>query len=217
MQVTDETKRAEQLLTGAYSLRTAADNIKYYKDFAGIYDVQYAERMGYSYPDALAQVYRSYQQSTDTPVADIGCGTGLVAIALDLPVVQIDGFDISAQMLNVARGKSIYRTCYEVDLHTGVEGLPCNYGAVVSAGTFTFGHLGPATLRPLLDLAKTGALFCVGINASHFKEAGFKQVFDELVTDLKITSPVFIQQHIYSGQDSDHAHDLATIAVYRKR
>ena len=215
--MTDEIKRAEQLLTGAYSLRTATDNIAYYKDFAGIYDVQYAERMGYSYPDALAQVYCAHRQVSDIPVADIGCGTGLVAAALQLPAAQIDGLDISDQMLAVARAKSVYRTCYEVDLLNGVEGMPCDYGAVVSAGTFTFGHLGPVTLITLLDIAREGALFCIGINAMHFVEAGFKQVFAELIADQKITSPVFIQRDIYSSQDSDHAHDLATVAVYRKR
>ena len=104
-----------------------------------------------------------------------------------------------------------------MDLLDGVEGIPCDYGAVVSAGTFTFGHLGPITLITLLDIAKKGALFCIGINGRHFMEAGFKQVFDELVSDNKITPPVFTQQEIYSGQDSDHAHDLATVAVYRKR
>lgn len=215
--MTDEIERAEKLLAGAYSLSTAEDNIEYYKDFAGIYDVQYAERMGYSYPDALAQVFQTYQQPTDTPVADIGCGTGLVASALQLTDKQIDGFDISAQMLHVARAKSIYRTCYEVDLLAGIEGVPCDYGAIVSAGTFTFGHLGPATLVTLLGIAKEEALFCIGINATHFEKAGFKQVFDELLSGSRITPPVFTQQEIYSGQDSDHANDLATVAVYRKR
>ena len=215
--MTDEIKRAEKLLRGAYSLRTAADNIEYYKDFAGIYDVQFAERMGYSYPDVLSQVYQSHQQPEDVPVADIGCGTGLVAAALQLPDQQIDGFDISTEMLTIARGKKIYRACYEVDLLDGVEGMSCDYGAVVSAGTFTFGHLGPLTLISLLDIAKEGALFCIGINAGHFKEAGFNQVFDALVAESNITPPVFTQQEIYSGPDSDHANDLATVAVYRKR
>ena len=88
---------------------------------------------------------------------------------------------------------------------------------MVSAGTFTFGHLGPLTLISLLDIANEGALFCIGINAGHFKEAGFNQVFDALVAESNITPPVFTQQEIYSGPDSDHANDLATVAVYRKR
>lgn len=213
----DDLKKAERLLLGAYALRSAKDNIEYYRDFAPIYDDQFAGRMGYSYPAALANVYNKFKKDTDDfPIADIGCGTGLVAKALALPAAQIDGIDISDDMLDVARAKSIYRECYQIDLKSGIEGLPCDYGAVVSAGTFTFGHLGPETLTPLLDIARNGALFCIGINAQHFENEGFARVFSQLSVEGRISKPVYTQQEIYSANTSEHAGDDATVVVYRK-
>lgn len=212
----DNVKKAERLLRGAYALRSSKDNIEYYRDFAQIYDDQYAGRMGYSYPAALAQVYSDYKNSNDVPVADIGCGTGLVASELGLPPQTIDGIDISEDMLTVAREKSIYRDCYQIDLKSGVEGLPGDYGAVVSAGTFTFGHLGPESLVPLLDIGREDALFCIGVNAQHFEKEGFSLMFRQLYGGGKISEPVYTQQKIYAAENSAHAKDVATVVVYRK-
>lgn len=213
----DNVKKAERLLMGAYALRSSKDNIEYYRNFARIYDDQFAGRMGYSYPAALAQVYNDYKDPDDVPIADIGCGTGLVASELGLSSQHIDGIDISEDMLSVAREKSIYRDCYQVDLKSGIGDLPGDYGAVVSAGTFTFGHLGPETLLPLLEIARNNALFCIGVNAQHFENEGFARMFKQLHTEGKISTPVYTQQQIYSAKNTDHASDVATVVVYRKR
>ena len=108
---------ATRLLEGAYALRTASDSIDYYREFADLYDRDYADRMGYIYPAMLAAIFKQYAGKGDTPVADIGCGTGLVAEALKSvgptmnPTIEIeiDGIDISTEMLDKARSKNLYR------------------------------------------------------------------------------------------------------------
>lgn len=60
--------------------------------------------------------YRDAANTTDTPIADIGCGTVLVASALNFPREQIDGIDISVEMLGVAEQKQLYRSLFEADL-----------------------------------------------------------------------------------------------------
>jgi predicted TPR repeat methyltransferase len=51
------------------------------------------------------------------PVLDLGCGTGLIAVALtDLPIAPIVGIDISPRMLEVAATKQLYSTLHEADL-----------------------------------------------------------------------------------------------------
>ena len=45
---------------------------------------------------------------------------------------------------------------YEVDLTGALNMITVTYGAVLSAGTFTHGHLGPGPLRNLLDIARPG-------------------------------------------------------------
>ncbi|MEM7440336.1 MAG: methyltransferase domain-containing protein [Pseudomonadota bacterium] len=150
-------KTATELLEGAYRIATPADNLDYYADFADVYDRDFAGAMGYIYPRALAERFQAHAGTEDVPVADIGCGTGLVAEALGLPARDIEGFDISPEMLAKAQDKGLYAALHEADL-TAPMGMEPRFGALVSAGTFTHGHLGPAPLENTLQLARPGAL-----------------------------------------------------------
>ena len=58
-------------------------------------------------------------------------------------------------MLSVASEKQLYRSLFQVDLTKTLEKIENNYGAVLSAGTFTSGHLGPEPLRDLLGIARS--------------------------------------------------------------
>lgn len=207
--------KAEKLLEGAYALRTADDNRRYYHDFAPIYDTEYVKRMGYSYPAALAKVFHRHASDSDRPVLDIGCGTGLVAEALQLPAEQIDGVDISPQMLALAAGKQLYGQLIDADLSVGVSALGQRYSAMVSAGTFTHGHLGANVLPELLKAALPNALFCLGVNSVHFEQQ-FDHTLQALVRGQQISTPRFETVKIYSGSDSSHAADTATVMLYRK-
>ena len=85
-------------------------------------------------------------------------------------------------MLEVANAKKLYRGLYCHDLTTGTGQLPCDYGGVLSAGTFTHGHLGPDALQSLLAVGRTGALYCIGINKQHFQNADFESAFAKLLS-----------------------------------
>ena len=175
-----EKSAGQTLLENAYKLSTPDDNADYYDAFASTYDVDFADALGWHYPAAIAAAYRDAATKTDTPIADIGCGTGLVASALNFPREQIDGIDISADMLHVSGEKGLYRSLYKVDLTKALDVIANDYGAVLSAGTFTSGHLGPDPLESLLDIARDNALFVIGVKKAFFQEAGFEPVLRDL-------------------------------------
>ncbi len=75
---TDAKGRASERLKGAYELATPEDNRAYYQGFADEYDDGFAAALGYALPPAIARAYRAVAGDADIPVADIGCGTGLV-------------------------------------------------------------------------------------------------------------------------------------------
>jgi len=215
MSIGDE-KEGLDLLENAYSLSSAADNSKYYNAFASTYDRDFADGLGYVIPRAIADVFHAVVRESDYPVADIGCGTGLVASELAIANTKIDGFDISQEMLELAAGKNLYRSLYEIDLSSDISSLPKNYGAVVSAGTFTHGHLGPEVLVELLNIGVHNALFVVGINAKHYEEMSFSNVMEDLSKRKIIDSLTLKDSPIYSNENHAHGSDKAHIVTFRK-
>ena len=204
----------QTLLENAYKLATPSDSAAYYDAFAASYDRDFVVQMGYQFPKAIANAYHRDALPDDTPIADIGCGTGLVAVELALPNTPIDGMDISPEMLAVAGQKALYRTLTTVDL-TGPL-APNTYGAVLSAGTFTHGHLGPEPLRGLLEIARKGALFLIGVNQHHFAARNFAEVLDAMVAAGEISPVKLTEIMIYSNQVHDHSANRALIMQYRK-
>jgi len=201
-------------LGGAYDLSTPEDNRIYYKEFAKAYDAEFASALGYCYPRIIAQMYLGEAKPDDGPIADIGCGTGLVAEALGSDQF-IDGFDISPEMLVKASEKALYRRLFEVDITSDLTPYQHQYGAVVSAGTFTHGHLGPSPLKGLLTIAKPGCLFVIGVNKTHFEGLGFEVVLRDLVQKGLILEPRLKEARIYDKDGHDHAQDKALVLIFK--
>ena len=99
---------------------------------------------------------------------------------------------------------------------TGTLGIaPNSYAGVVSAGTFTHGHVGPEGLAPLLDVAKSGAIFVLSINRAHFEKLGFQAEIDALGS--KITNVRLRDIRIYDDRaDRDHRNDLASLLIFKR-
>lgn len=79
--------------------------------------------LGYRIPGVVRQTLMTHPAITAGgqigPVLDLGCGTGLVGLAVDdLTVGPITGIDVSARMLDQARVKGVYATLVEADLLT---------------------------------------------------------------------------------------------------
>ncbi|MGB1215467.1 MAG: class I SAM-dependent DNA methyltransferase [Pikeienuella sp.] len=201
-------------LKAAYDLSTPEDNRRLYRDWAATYDTGFMVETGYEYPARIAALFEA--RGGVGPVLDVGCGTGAVAQALR--VRPVDGVDISPEMLVAARDKGIYRTLIEADL-TATPKLPkARYAGVVSSGTFTHGHVGPEALETLVQTARTGALFVIGINAEIFAQQPFAQILGGLVADGEITEPETVEGRIYSRDAThEHADDLFRAVVFHRK
>ena len=203
-------------LDAAYALETPDDNRRLYADWARTYDDGFAKDMNYQLPRLVALVLAEVFQGPG-PVLDVGAGTGLVAENMVMrDALAVDALDISADMLAVAAAKGLYRQTIEADLTGAIDLADGAYGAVVSSGTFTHGHVGPDALDELLRVARRGAFFVLSINAEHFEARGFAAKFAALADRIDALEHRMI--HIY-GPDTqdDHKDDLAHIAVFQKR
>ena len=206
----------QSLLEDAYDLNTPDDNRAYYDPLAQSYDTQFVEALGYSYPKTVAAIYRREATAQDVPVIDMGCGTGIVAEGLRLPAELVDGVDISPEMLRLAEAKELYGRLFAADLTQSLDALPHGYGGVISAGTFTHGHLGPEVLRSLLGLARHGGLFVIGINEKHFAAHGFGATFEALEAEGAIGGVRTERRAMYDKAGHDHSNDHALVVIYRR-
>lgn len=214
-------------LEDAYGLETPEDSRRLYRDWASTYDDTFIAKHGYTYHEAMAELFAERASANDQPILDLGCGTGAAGEALRrVGQWTVDGADISPEMMAIAAAKtdadglSIYRHTLEVDLTQPLSLDDDSFGAIVSTGMFTHGHVGHEAFDELHRIARPGSLFAIGVNQEHFHQRGFAPRFDRDVADGRITTPELIPVRIYAEADSstfEHAMDEALVVIFRTR
>ncbi|WP_299199561.1 methyltransferase domain-containing protein [uncultured Tateyamaria sp.] len=102
-------------LDKAYQARDATSTRALYDDWAASYEAEVAQN-GYATPGRCAEALRKYVVDLSAPILDFGCGTGLSGLALKLAGFEaIDGVDLSAEMLEGARTKAVYRHLDQIE------------------------------------------------------------------------------------------------------
>ncbi|MBC7476643.1 MAG: methyltransferase domain-containing protein, partial [Pseudorhodobacter sp.] len=150
----------------------------------------------------------------------VGAGTGLLAQALRGMgfAAPVDGLDFSAEMLEKAAGKGVYRDLVRADV---TQALPLQrvYNGVVSSGTFTAGHVGPVAFGPMLAVALPGAQFALSVNQRVWTGLGFDVALAALQAEGRILDLQLIEVEVYGAQaaalDPEHAGDKAWIVLCR--
>lgn len=202
-------------LTDAYALSGPADIARLYAGWADSYDTGFAAGMAYRLPAEVASAFLRAGPPGGA-VLDAGAGTGLLAAALRGLGHQgaLDAIDLSEAMLERARAKGLYRALHRADLTQALPPLG-PYAGIVSSGTFTHGHVGPAALPGLLALAVPGALVALSVNAGVWETLGFPAALAALpIRDLDLTE-VAIYGQAAAQADPTHAADRALIVTFR--
>ena len=198
----------------AYAMSSREEVKALYRDWSHSYDIAFNEGQGYQLPREVATAFVA--AGGQGPVLDIGAGTGLVGAALrHLGIAPIDGVDLSEDMLAVAGIKGDYRALTQADVLEPLSLMDAPYAGVVSAGTFTLGHVGPEALENLLTVAAPDAVFVISVNTAHYATAGFEGVLTALGGRIRGLS--FRDVRIYDDRASEaHRNDMARIVVFRK-
>ena len=204
-------------LNDAYSVKTPEDNIKLYKVWASSYDDDFSKKNDYRSPVLISNYYDKYSNKNDVPVLDVGAGTGLIAEVMNKKnTIDIDAIDISPEMLESAKSKNCYNKLIEADLTKNLDIDNNYYGAIVSAGTFTHGHIGPNALDELLRVTKPSGLFVITIHSKVYVNQNFEQKFQDI--NEQITDLTFHEEKAYGNNpDKDHGNDTVFITVFRKK
>lgn len=209
-------------LADAYALESPEDNVELYARWADSYEDGFMADLGYVYHVGVAEVFAAHANAEDGPVLDIGCGTGVVAHELARRGRwPFDGLDISPAMLAVAAeklnaaGAPVYGSLIEADLTRRLEIASGTYGSIVSAGTFTTGHVGPEAIDELVRIVRPGGLLVLGVNNRFYFPAGFEAHLDGLAVQGLLTVEDRPEIQVYAGEGHEHSDDLATVIVAR--
>lgn len=147
-----------------------------YKKWAGLYDRDTIDGMGYVAPKVAASMLDTYLESNESCVLDAGCGTGQVGEVLqDMGYCKLDAMDYSPDMLTEAERKAVYDRVFQADMNTRLE-LPDNsYDASICVGTFTYAHVGPQAFEELVRITRPGGFVCFTIRDGAYQEYGYRQ------------------------------------------
>jgi len=201
----------------AYSLMTPEDSIKLYKKWAQTYDEDFALNSNYLSPIKISSFFNKHARKNDTPILDVGAGTGLVGECLHKTGnKKIIGIDISPEMLKQAKLKGCYSSLVEADVTKKIPYKSNFFGAVVSAGTFTHGHVGPDALDELLRITKPGGLFVLSINSKVFIKNGFQEKFLKIKNNISV--PVFNEFKVHGNNKDEKFSQIKVLAsIFRKK
>ncbi len=91
--------------------------------------------LGYRIPGLIRRQVMDFATMADPgPVLDLGCGTGLMALALsDLPWGPFTGIDLSPRMLDRAREKGLYATLNEAELPAALQSETALWPMILAA------------------------------------------------------------------------------------
>ena len=206
----------------AYAIETPADSVRLYGEWADTYDSGFVEREGYVVYLRVAEILLRQRSLINGPVLDVGCGTGIVGVCLrEGGIDVVDGVDISPPMLVEAGKKKtpndvpVYRRLIAADLTKTLD-IPDNqYAGLISAGTFTHGHLGPDSLDELWRVAAPGAHCAISVRSTHYETADFGGKLADDVANGTITRPAIVEVSMYSAETRNlkHADDKGWVVV----
>ncbi|MER8580220.1 methyltransferase domain-containing protein [Mesorhizobium sp. M1423] len=87
-----------------------------YDHYAGSFEGELVDRLGYRLPECLDRAIRAARPGRFSLALDLGCGTGLMGQRLRPIADRLEGYDISAGMLRQARAKGVYDLLVKTDL-----------------------------------------------------------------------------------------------------
>ena len=141
------------------SMDPALNKTDIYNKWSNTYE-DYVKDLKYYGPTNLSLKLKEFiTDKSDINILDFGCGTGLVGLELYKLLnedynLNIDGLDISENMIQKCRQKNIYNHIWNLDLTQ--KSLPDNYqyDFIVSSGVFLEGHARFSIIENLLNSLK---------------------------------------------------------------
>lgn len=148
----------DNILDKVYSATSPEESEEAYDAWANKYDADVFS-FGYRIPAVAAAVFGRFVDIRSKPILDAACGTGLQTEPLVLagfgPFI---GFDLSSEMLAIARRKGLYESLHKMPLGGGLDFDADSFPVSYCIGAITPGHAGPDAFTDLIRVTEPGGL-----------------------------------------------------------
>ena len=176
------------------------DSQTLYDQWAGSYNTELINEYGYIAPLITVDRLKDFHLDQDIDIIDVGCGTGLVGLELHkLGYTNIDGYDISQEMLKAAKKTKIYKNLKQVNLNLDSFSPRKTYDLLICVGSFGYGALSPKAFINLLKLVKSRGLIMILMNSEPFISENYQKYILELEKQ-KLFSIKSIDDHNYMSK-----------------
>jgi predicted TPR repeat methyltransferase len=169
-----DTDRSKHLQS-VYNAENSQEIVEIYDNWAEDYERNVLS-YGYATPAVTAGFLGRYVEPKDgTTVLDAGAGTGMMGeILAPLGYKDLLGIDISANMLELAHKKGVYKELRQMELGGQLDLPTDTFSAVVSTGVFAAGHAPPESFEELIRTTRPGGHVIFSVRTDVYVDGGFK-------------------------------------------
>lgn len=146
--------------------------MRLYEEWAATYDEDHRAIGFFGHRTAGRLLAKYTPFAAVAAVLDGGCGTGAAGEALyPLGYRNLTGVDLSAEMLERAKEKGIYRELVQADLGRPLDPFPCNsFDAAILVGVFSYGQAPAHALDEIVRLVKPGGIVALTMRVDFFEQ-----------------------------------------------
>ena len=145
------------------------------------YEHDVIQLAGYVGHLVTTEILLRYLDNKKAKILDAGCGTGLVGhILFNKSYKNIVGIDFSQEMLNRALKKNVYQSLGLGDLTQKLDFEDDTFDAVICAGTFTCGHVGPEALNEIIRITKSGGYISFTVRKQEWEASPYEKIIRDL-------------------------------------
>jgi predicted TPR repeat methyltransferase len=158
------------------------DSRELYASWASTYDNE-VQKNGYVTPERVAKALKDIVTNQSEVILDYGCGTGLSGFALQaVGFTNIDGLDVSQEMIILAEKKSIYKKLTVFDPSTKIPVHADQYKIITAIGVIGAGAAPLEVFDNLFSLLPPSGLFAFSFNDHTLSDPNYEEKVNQCLS-----------------------------------
>lgn len=158
------------------------DSRELYASWASTYDNE-VQKNGYVTPERVAKALKDIVTNQSEVILDYGCGTGLSGFALQaVGFTNIDGLDVSQEMITLAEKKSIYKKLTVFDPSTKIPVHADQYKIITAIGVIGAGAAPLEVFDNLFSLLPPSGLFAFSFNDHTLSDPNYEEKVNQYLS-----------------------------------